>query len=231
MNSKQFKLLIIIQIITLLFVLFCFVAVLNIKDKSIEKKSTRLIKTKNNLVVDYGSNYLYGKTSFKNELIVFSRFNCAYCCDFYNEVFDSLKSKYVNTGILKIVFFDNLKKEDKLGILMSKVVEISKECNLYEVSQRTFYSLNGKEDSLSIVNSAIKIGIPLDLLKSKINSFEVISNIDHDMKESFRLQFTATPVFIINGRVIVGYKGYESFMNEIEIELSKKTDVNENSCD
>ncbi len=218
MSSSQFKLLLLLQIVTLFLVGMLFFkpsAVSNV-GKPLSGIPVKGIAGKNVGKVAFGDNYVFGSPEAKNELVVFSRYNCGFCRDFYNETFDSLKVKYVLTGKLKIVFMDNVNPTDQQGMLMAQVAEIGKQLDLYEAIQTQLYKGNQPEDSLEVIERALSVGMNEQQLKDLLGKTETTESVLKDNLEVDRLQLTGTPSFVINGNIIVGFKGYQEFITQME---------------
>jgi protein-disulfide isomerase len=214
MNASQFKILLLIQVVTVF-----LVGMLFFKDsttqvaKSLTSADAKAIKRANNIKVNYGDNYVYGNQEAKNELIVFTRYNCEYCRDFYNQVFDSLKVNHIYKSTLKVVFIDNVNPKDKMGMLMAKTAEIARQMNKYEAIQNIFYRNEQPLDSMAVIQVAIEAGVGRTDLEEKIDSEEIKMLIMNDNKEGDLLQLTGTPTFVVNGAVIPGFINYEKFKN------------------
>jgi protein-disulfide isomerase len=220
MNSNQFKILFLVQIITLFLVGMLFIRQPKSDSGKPMSDSGQKAIAKNSVVsVRYSDKFIYGKADAKNELVIFSRYSCGFCRDFYNEEFDTLLTNYVNTGKLKIVFMNFVNPADKKAMLMAKVTEAGISLNKYVELQKLFYA-ESPEDSLAIVAAAIKTGIDEDNLKKELANPKVMESIMQDNSEGDRLHITGTPTFILNGNVFVGYKGYEAFNTSLK-ELMK----------
>jgi protein-disulfide isomerase len=217
MNSSQFKIVLILQIVTLFLVgMLYFKPLIVNSGKPLTGTSTKGIPTKSNVKVEYGDNYVYGSSDAQNELIVFTRYNCGFCRDFYNEVFDSLKSNYVNTEKLKIIFMDNVNPNDRQGMLMAKIAEMGKQSNMYEAIQHQLFNGIQPDDSMQVVQRALATGIDEQQLLERLGTTELRESVLIDNNEVDRLNINSTPTFVINGSVIVGFKGYVEFMRNFE---------------
>lgn len=218
MNSSQFKIVLILQIITLFLVgMLYFRPSITDSGKPLSDSSTKGIATKSNVKVEYGDNHVYGRADAPNELIVFTRYNCGFCRSFYNEAFDSLRNDYVNTGKLKIIFMDNVNPDDRLAMLMAKVAEIGKQLNVYEAIQTQLYSGTQPEDSLEVIQRAIASGLNEQQLTEQLNRSAITESIIQDNKEVGRLHISGTPTFVLNGKMIIGFRGYQ----ELKVLLEK----------
>jgi protein-disulfide isomerase len=217
MKSSQFKLLLLLQVITLF-----LVAMLYLKQPLLElgrpltDSSAKAMTSSAKVAVRTGDNFIYGNADAENELIIFTRYNCSFCRDFYNESFDSLMANYVRTGELKMVFMDNVNTSDKQGMLMAKLAEMAKAENLYEVLQGRLYAGNAPEDSSEITALAMAVGLNVQQIQKQLNSPEILKAIADDNEEAGRLQLTGTPSFVINGKIITGFRGYPAFKSQLD---------------
>jgi predicted DsbA family dithiol-disulfide isomerase len=123
---------------------------------------------------------------------------------------------YVRTGELKMVFMDNVNTSDKQGMLMAKLAEMAKAENLYEVLQGRLYAGNAPEDSSEITALAMAVGLNVQQIQKQLNSPEILKAIADDNEEAGRLQLTGTPSFVINGKIITGFRGYPAFKSQLD---------------
>lgn len=217
MNSAQFKLLLLLQVVTLFLIAMLFMRQPS-ADTGIPLTNTGAKSaTKNNKIqVQYDNKHIYGNEDAKNELVVFTRYNCGFCRDFYNDAFDSLINAYVKPGKLKIVFMNNVNTTDKQGMLMARVAEIGRQLNVYEAIQKQLYANNQPEDSAEVISRAILCGVKENVLKEKLSNTDINKQILNDNKEVDRLHLTGTPAFVINGNVVMGFKGYQDFKTHLD---------------
>lgn len=229
MRNNQFKLLVLLQVVTLFLVgmSFFYGKETNVSEQISRGKPLKeassgacndIPAAKENVI--YDNMFIYGDTDASNELVVFSRFNCHYCKQFYHELFAYLQNKYVDEGILKIIFIVSANPMDKTEMLMAKSLEVGREKNLYEKMQRTFYSDEFQRDSVSITNLLLQEGITSDLLSGKLENKSVKAHIHRQLKEGERLNITGTPTFFLNGYRMVGYDDKDGFLTFFEAYLN-----------
>lgn len=222
MKSNQFKLLILLQIVTLFLVGMSF---FYSKDtdisgkramgqplKAISSGTCNDIEIKEETISYNNNQFIYGDKDAPNELVIFSRYNCYYCKQFYQELFSYLQANYVNQGKLKIIFFMSANPMDEMEMLMAKATEVGRKKNIYAEMQKTFYSDEFQKDSVSITNLLIQEGITPELLADKLSNNVIKENIYSQLKEGERLKVTGTPTFFLNGYRMVGYNDKNNFL-------------------
>lgn len=67
-------------------------------DKSLEKTARTLVDVKNS--------YVIGNSDAKITIIEYSDFQCPYCSKFFEDTYPALKSEFIDTGKVKLVFKD-----------------------------------------------------------------------------------------------------------------------------
>lgn len=212
MNVPQFKLLLVIQIATLFLVGMSF-----LKNTPTQHIHNENHAAKQEMVkVNYGQNYVYGKPDAANELIIFSRYNCGFCRDFYNEAFDELYKVRIAPGRLKAIFIQDVNPSDKVELMMAKVAEISKQYNKYEEAQRLFYRDGGKLDSAGVMRHALTLGLSEQEVLAALTDESLTQKLMNNRSEMERLQINGTPTFVLNGLKNIGYRGFGEFVNFID---------------
>lgn len=214
MNNSQFKLLIILHVATLFLVGMLFFQISDNKCLGNESIGAPLTNGDKNEKTEifYQDNYIYGDKAASNELIVFTRYSCDYCKQFYNEIFQDLKDKYIQKGDLKVVFMENASLLDTNEMLMAKIAEIGREYNLYEKIQDKFHNNSFSFNYGAIVNYLSGSGLELKDIEDKLNSDVMQKRITDQLDEGNRNHITGTPIFFLNGNRLEGYTGRDNFM-------------------
>lgn len=233
MKSEEFKILLVIQLITLLLVVILFFNNLKKSDSGIAMAGAAGVPIGANqasgpVQVSSKNDYVFGDTAATNFLMVFSRYNCGFCRYFYNHVFDSLKNDCIKTGKLKIICKDMVGPEDRLGMLMSKVAEIARQTNHFEQVHHLLVEGNEPADSMAVMQLAFKGGITATDVQQRLNSKETIDKIRKDYDDATSLNITATPSFVFNGKVYIGYMTYSDIISKLGIAPAA---ANDKSCD
>jgi protein-disulfide isomerase len=205
MHRSQFLVLLSIQIVVLLSVLCLY-----FKDSPLSvsphKEADKILK------VNYSGNYVIGNPNAKNELVIFTQFDCSFCRNFYLEMYEKLRHDYVLSGSLKIIFIHTIENENSSEYFKVKLLQAGKKNGLYESIQSKIYNDVGELDSTSMVFLARKLSLPSDLIESKKFNEDLSILLQRNALERQRLRINGTPTFILNGSQMVGYKGYDEFM-------------------
>jgi protein-disulfide isomerase len=233
MRSDEFKVLLVIQMITLFLVIILFVNNMKKENTSVAGvnaiAASNMIKGGNESVqISSKNDYIFGDTTASNFLMIFSRYNCEFCRYFYKHVFDSLNRDYVHAGKLKIICKDLIGPEDRMGMLMAKVAEVARQTNHFPQVHDLLINEPEPTDSLAAVKLALKGGISEADLKTKLNSEETLSKLRKDYDDAKSLNINATPSFVFNGKVHVGYLTYADISSKLGVPAGG---VSDKSCE
>lgn len=221
MASKEYKTLSVIQAITLILVIILIVDrfVTWPSDAQIGKSTPVADEhVVNNIApnLDPPNNYIYGDKRAPNTLFVFSRYNCAFCREFYRQVLDSLLEGPVKEGQLSIIVKNLVTPTDEIGMLMAKVAEVGRQTGRFKEVQKIFVEKGEVYDSVQAIQWGMEAGIPEKELIERLNSEQTLNKINDDYMLAGELDLNATPSFLLNGRVYAGYLQFASIMNNIE---------------
>ncbi|HZW78392.1 MAG TPA: thioredoxin domain-containing protein [Flavobacteriaceae bacterium] len=166
MNTGQFKVLIIIQFITLILVGVLFFTKAGKGDHEALQRhyvdeTSQAVPLNQHIDIDYSGGHIYGNPEAKNELVIFSDYTCGYCRDFYNNAFKEVQRKYVDSGLLKIKFMNLLDGSEPS--LLIKLTEAGIHQNKYEDLQDLFYS-KVFADSLDVMRAVRELDLDVEKL-------------------------------------------------------------------
>lgn len=156
-------------------------------------------------------------------IIEFSDYQCPYCARFAQDTFPQLKEKYIDQGLVKLVFRDfPLGSHVDAPIAAQGAECVGEEGNeayfemhdaLFERSAEWSYV----EDSTSAV-----IAIASDLgydIQSCMENEVMAEEVGDDFAEARSYGVTGTPTVFVNGRKVVGAYPFSVFESLIEAEL------------
>jgi len=145
----------------------------------------------------------------------FSEFQCPYCADFYTKTYPELRSKYVNTGKVRFVFYEfPLEQIHPLAMKASEAARCAYEQDKYEDYAMLLYSRQSqwtKAGPGKFKDYARELGLNIDEFSKCLDSGAMKDIIKKEMEEGMRLQVSGTPTFFINERRIVGARPFEDF--------------------
>jgi protein-disulfide isomerase len=164
---------------------------------------------------------LLGKSSAKVEIVEFSDFQCPFCQKFFNETYKQIKTKYIDTGKVKLVFRHF--PLSNIHPFAQKAGEAS-ECAL---KQNKFFEYHdvlfqkGQADGTGLSVQDLKqyakdLGLNQNNFNSCLDSGQMADVVKNDATTGSKAGVTGTPTLFVNGVKIVGAQPYSVFEQAIE---------------
>ena len=155
-------------------------------------------------------------------MIEFSDYECPYCATFYRETLPKIKSEYIDSGQVKLVYRDNpLSFHDN-----AYPAALAAECVRDQLGDEGYFDMHdklfgGNSLALSTLEGyATDLGVDIAEYNSCVNGEKFKEEIEKDMNDARSLKLNGTPSFIINGRIVTGAQPFEVFSQVIEEELA-----------
>ncbi|MFH1063628.1 MAG: DsbA family protein [Candidatus Woesearchaeota archaeon] len=154
-------------------------------------------------------------------IVEWSDFECPFCVRFYSQAYAQIKSEYIDTGKVKIVF-----RDFPLGFhaQAQKAAEAA-EC---AGEQDDFWGMHDKlfeEGVAGGVATFKKYAKDLGLDSSKfdacLDNGDMAAEVAKDMQDGQRAGIRGTPGFIINGQLVSGAQPFEAFKQVIDAALAE----------
>lgn len=221
MKSQEFKLLAVVQTITLILVLILVI------DRYLAPPAAKSIgaaiatapvpvqQQTVSLKVDSTQNHVFGRMKSPHTLMIFSSYNCMYCRQFYTTVLDSLLNGPVKAGKLKLVCKDFVSPKDGLGMLMAKVAEVARQNGRFELMHKLLTTGNTPIDSAGVIALALEAGLTQQQLNKGLNSEATLSRIQNDYQAGKVVGVTGTPSFVLDGTLHTGYMYYSMIVEKL----------------
>lgn len=162
-------------------------------------------------------------------IVEYSDFECFFCMRFYDETLPKLKSEYIDTGKVKLVYKDL--PIPSLGHENAITAALGAECAFDQGGNEAYFAMHdlifdkqlaqiGSPTRDNLIAWAGEIeGIDAEKLTTCIDNNESIDRVTADVAEAESLGFRGTPSFVINGQQVVGAQPYDVFKNVIEANL------------
>ncbi len=173
-----------------------------------------------------------GANNAKVTIVEFSDFQCPYCQSFFQNTFPQIKSKYIDTGKVKLVY-----RHFPLAFhVNAQISGMAAECANREGKFWEYHDLlfkNGKSDGEGLDSASLKkyadqlalnkgsLGFGNNKFNKCLDNSETSEVIAKDQAEGTKDSVTGTPTFFINGNKIVGAQSFSAFELVIESELKK----------
>jgi protein-disulfide isomerase len=163
-------------------------------------------------------------------IVEFSDYQCPYCGVFENEAYPKIKSQYIDTGKVKLVFrdfplsFHPYAYPSALFAECARSVSKNPDADYYKVHDKLFETVqNGKFDYDEMSKFAVGLGLNKNELKTCFDGDKFKDEIAADQKSGQSAGITGTPGFIVNGQIVSGAQPFEKFQAIIEPLLTGTT--------
>lgn len=176
--------------------------------------------TQQNVInIDGDDDAVLGDDDAPITIIEFSDYECPFCTRFYLNTLPQIKSEYIDTGKVKLIYRDY-----PLGFHANaqKAAEAA-ECageqgKYYEMHDKLFdEGVNGGVSSFK--QYAKEIGLNAGEFNECLDSGEMASEVQKDFQDGQRVGVRGTPTFFINGQYLSGAQPFEVFKQVIEEKL------------
>jgi len=162
-------------------------------------------------------------------IVEFSEYQCPYCSKFYNDAYQELKEKYVETGKVKLVFRD-FPLSFHEGAYPAA---LAAECVRDQLGDEGYFEMHDKlfenQDRLSgdqaieivLEGFARDVEADPDVYKECMANDKFQMEIFADASVGQAVGVSGTPSFFVNDTLLVGAQPFENFEQIIEAELAK----------
>ncbi len=159
-------------------------------------------------------------------VIEYSDYKCPYCALFSNDTMPLLKSKYIDTGLVRFEWRDFPVLGDQ-SVEAAVAARAAAEQGLFwEFNESLFSSApdNGHAEYTreSLTDTAKRVGVPdLDKFAADLDNAELKDLVMKDLQEGISAGLTSTPTFVIDGMAVPGAQPFEVFEQVIDEALAK----------
>ena len=155
-------------------------------------------------------------------IIEYASMTCPHCRTFHVQVLPSLRSAYIDTGKVRLVFRDY--PLDHLALAAAMVARCATTEKTMEVTTRLFETQakwTAAEDPIAAIAEAVA---PFGLDEAAVEacvSDEAAARpvIEQAMHGRETYEIRSTPTFIVNGEIMVGVHAFQDFEAKIEAAL------------
>lgn len=179
-----------------------------------------------------GNSPFLGKANAQVSLVEYSDFQCPFCESFFANTLSHLKTEYIDTGKLKLVY-----KQFPLEFHPNaKPAAIASECageqnkfwpyhdTLFS-NQSSWESLTGNQTRAALINYATNLGLNTKTFQDCYDAKKYEDKINNDISQGSMLGVSGTPSFFVgndqkNFTSIEGAQPFESFKQIIDQKLS-----------
>ena len=153
-------------------------------------------------------------------IVEFSDFQCPFCSRAENVV-DEVMKKYGEK--VRLVYRDYPLSFHQNAENAAMASECADEQGKYWEMHKAMFDNQAKLASADLVETAGSLGMDKEKFKSCLDSGKYRSEVQKDFQDGQKYGVSGTPTFFINGIMIVGARGVESFTEIIDRELTRST--------
>ena len=170
------------------------------------------------------------------EIIEFSDFQCPFCRKFWTETFDQLKTNYIDTGKVKLVYRDfPLESLHPMAQKSAEAAECADDQGKFWEYHDKMYGEQNIIDSGSVEGPvkgtaqytvddlkkwAKDIGLDSSEFDACLDDGKYEDEVNKDFQDGGSAGVQGTPSFFINGKQLSGAQPYSAFQAAIESELA-----------
>jgi protein-disulfide isomerase len=164
--------------------------------------------------------HIFGDENAPVTIIEFSDYECPFCGRFYQQTLPQIKSNYIETGKVRLVYRDFPLSFHPNAQKAAEAAECAGEQGKYfEMHDRLFEKgVSGGVDSFK--QYAAELGLNADTFNVCLDSGQMASEVQKDFADGQAAGVTGTPGFFINGKLVEGAQPFEVFAQIIEKELN-----------
>ena len=166
-----------------------------------------------------------GSPSAPVTMIEYSSLTCSHCAAFHTDTLPSIKKDYIDTGKVRLVFWDF--PLGNLALAATMIARCSGQDNYVPMTTALFLSQEtwARSDAPfdAIAGVARLSGMSSDDLESCLDDSELLAAIEAKAKEAESLLgVKSTPTFFIEGQLVSGNLPYGDFKDLLDKALAKK---------
>ncbi|PLX08328.1 MAG: hypothetical protein C0594_06170 [Marinilabiliales bacterium] len=211
------RVVLVLQLVLLAAILYVLVDISGKLDVRSQAKPLQKFEPRN-VQLDVSDNPVIGDSSALVELVVFSDFQCPHCYTLYQQI-EKLKEKYIETGILKLVFMNYPLKSHVKANFFAKISEYAfMEGKFGQVYSRLY-------EQAAEIDQQNYLEYFADIIEDTMSLTDYINQpsmeVAEDLKRAASINVKGTPVFIVNGTLYLGTRTDQEFFDIIEKAVSE----------
>lgn len=171
-------------------------------------------------------------------IVEFSDFQCPFCRSFYLGAYQQIKSEYVETGKVRLIYRDlplSFHQDALPAALAAECARAQGGDEVYFAMHDKIFEgqnkLNQEQDPSRVLTVEIpdeslnqyatELGLDVSKFQSCVTNEEFKDEIAADQADAQKAGIDGTPGFIINGKVISGAQPFSTFQQVIEAALAE----------
>jgi protein-disulfide isomerase len=153
-------------------------------------------------------------------IVEFSDYECPFCARFYNDAYQQIKSKYIDTGKVKLVYRDFPLSFHQNAQKAAEAAECAGEQDKYYEMHDLLFEEGVEGGVTKYKQYANRIGLNSAKFDVCLDSGAMAQEVRKDFSAGQQLGVSGTPAFFINGQKLVGAQPFSAFEPLIEQALN-----------
>lgn len=172
------------------------------------------------------SDIMLGKMDAPVTLIVYSRFDCSACNDFFAGTYESLKTDFIDKGLVKLIVRYLVHPSKKNTLYATKCAYYVNQSAKYDQFVKQLCIDYPRLDTVSMKSWTIAMTKKPEAFQAFINDISTTKNLIRSAATIRASGIRETPVLFINNQWITGNPDYNELsriiLAEVENEISKE---------
>ncbi len=152
---------------------------------------------------------------------IYSDFACPFCVRHDLEVEPELIERYVEPGLMRLVWFDTPFQGQRALQLAVAARAGQRQDAFWEVKEAIFAEGPAGSSAEELVALAESRGLDGERFAHDLEDPELVRLVQSDLERSQQLQVQGTPTFLVNGERIVGAQPLPAFLAVIDVALEE----------
>ncbi len=169
--------------------------------------------------IDEDDDAILGNDDAPVTIIEFSDYECPFCTRFYLNTLPQIKSEYIDTGKVKLIYRDFPLNFHANAQKAAEAAECAGEQGKYYEMHDKLFDGGVVGGVSSFKQYAKNIRLNAGEFDACLDSGEMASEVQKDFQEGQKAGVRGTPTFFINGQILTGAQPFEVFKEMIEGEL------------
>ena len=164
-----------------------------------------------------------GDANARVTIIEFGDYQCPYCRQFWRETFPRLKKEYIDTGKVRFIYRDYPQPVHPEAMLSAMAAECADDQGkYYEFHDKIFREQDRRGRDVvryrapELKRWAADITLDPTAFNACLDEERHKDEVSKDYKDLEGLGLEGTPIFFVNGRVLVGAHPFATFQKVIE---------------
>lgn len=154
-------------------------------------------------------------------VVEFSDFQCSFCKRFFENTLPGFKTKYIDTGKVKLVYRDfplNFHKQAQKAAETTECAgEQDKYWQMHDLIFQEQDSWVGNDKATDVFKGFAKqIGLNMSSFNNCLDNGQMAKEVEKDYRDGIAAGVSGTPTFFVNGEKLVGAQPLSSFEAIIE---------------